>query len=177
VAPPSETPLSRDLAGAVGWALFVGIGFALGLALGSLGADVPTDSGFLVYIGLIVSGATLVIRLGMVVVKRRAGGFAPARRPRPERARIAGAAPYRPRPVERAVERPVERAVERPDDDRDEPRPARKAPAASKAASAKKTGERTATARKSPAKESPARKTAATKATRKKPPPDRTRKR
>ncbi|HLF99509.1 MAG TPA: hypothetical protein VI916_03490 [Acidimicrobiia bacterium] len=169
MAPPSETPLSRDLAGAVGWALFVGIGFALGLALGSLGADVPTDSGFLVYIGLIVSGATLVIRLGMVVVKRRAGGFAPARRPRPERARIAGAAPYRPRPVERPDARP--------DDDRDEPRPARKAPAASKAASAKKTGERTATARKSPAKESPARKTAATKATRKKPPPDRTRKR
>lgn len=63
--------LLRDLLGAVGWAVFIGGGIAMGLALGSVGADVPADGGMLWYLGLIVAVGTLVVRVAMVAWKHR----------------------------------------------------------------------------------------------------------
>lgn len=84
--------LLRDLAVAIGWAVFVGVGLALGLALGSLGADVPADGGMLSFTALITGVGTLIVRLVMVGWKHR-GAFAAGRVP--DRVR-APTAPSRP---------------------------------------------------------------------------------
>lgn len=68
--------MARDLLAAVGWAVFVGGGVALGLWLGSLGADVPADSGMLVITGLIAGSATLTVRIAMATWKHRPGARA-----------------------------------------------------------------------------------------------------
>lgn len=65
--------MARDLLAALGWAVFVGGGVALGLWLGSLGADVPADSGMLVITGLIAGSATLTVRIAMAIWKHRPG--------------------------------------------------------------------------------------------------------
>lgn len=62
--------LVRDLAAALGWAVFVGIGIALGLSIGALTSDVGADSEMIVLAALIAGAGTLVVRLGMLVVRR-----------------------------------------------------------------------------------------------------------
>ena len=149
----------KDLALAAGWAVFVAVGIALGLVLGSLGADVPADSGMLVFIGVIAAVGTLVVRLGMVGWKyrsalpsvRRPGTASPAATSRPPKPLARAEAPE---PLEAARKRPAT-ATRKPPATARRPAPAKKATPAKPAPStgAKKTAaaKKPAAAKKKPA--------------------------
>lgn len=86
--------MASELLKTVGWAIFVGFGIAIGLALGSLGADVPADSEMLILAGLLAAAATFVVRLLLVVFR---GVARP--NPAPATRRPAGSASPSPGPV------------------------------------------------------------------------------
>lgn len=105
--------MRQELLKTVGWAAFVGFGIALGLVLGSLGADVPADAGMLVFVGVVAAGFTLVGRLFKLLWEYRPNRPTPHPQSRQPARRPSDAAPRSRPPSEPGRRRPPPRQTPR----------------------------------------------------------------
>lgn len=76
---PAPAITARDVLAALGWSLAVGAGAALGIYLGSLGADVAVDGTLLLFSGAVFGAGALITRMTRLLWQMRPGRRPPGR--------------------------------------------------------------------------------------------------